>query len=267
MECLDVLQANPEKYKPLAGLLRRQGDSSERTILKVANIEDLLAQVPRLPVREKLDRLLLHLASATARVDSPAKFSVECDFPLIFAADEMEVSYFLGELQRRGLASLTSTSIRLTFDGWERVEELQAVGTTSLNAFVAMWFTAETQEIYTAAIEPAVRSAGYEPIRMDQVEHVNRIDDQIIADIRRSRFMVADFTGQRQGVYFEAGMMMGLGRRVIWMCKRDQLRDVHFDNRQYNFIDYENAEEARLRLYRRILALEGEGSVTARAPS
>lgn len=44
-------------------------------------------------------------------------------------------------------------------------------------------------------------------------EHSNKIDDEIIGEIRRSAFIVADFTGHRGGVYFEAGFAMGLGYR------------------------------------------------------
>ena len=69
----------------------------------------------------------------------------------------------------------------------------------------------------------AVRLAGYEPFRVDRKEHANSIDDEIIGNIRKSCFMVADFTGQRAGVYFEAGMMNGLGRTGIWMCKKEEL--------------------------------------------
>jgi len=88
---------------------------------------------------------------------------------------------------------------------------------------------------------------------------VNRIDDEIIGRIKASRFMVADFTGHRQGVYFEAGMMLGLGRTVIWMCKDNDLANSHFDTRQYNFINYSGVEEAQKRLYDRIMAIEGAG--------
>src|ERR1700747_784825 len=95
------------------------------------------------------------------------------------------------------------------------------------------------------AIEPAVRDAAYRPIRVDRTEHVNRMDDEIIGRIKASRFMVADFTGHRQGVYFEAGMMLGLGRTVIWTCKDEELAASHFDTRQYNFINDKSAEEAQ----------------------
>lgn len=120
--------------------------------------------------------------------------------------------------------------------------------------------------LYDDAIAPAVRQAGYEPIRVDRKEHTNSIDDEIVGSIRRSRFMVADFTGQRAGVYFEAGMMMGLGRNVIWMCDKKELGKVHFDVRQRNFIDWDSVEDAKERLYKRIVAMEGEGPNVNDAP-
>ncbi|MFI5088884.1 MAG: hypothetical protein ACHP7P_02345 [Terriglobales bacterium] len=146
-----------------------------------------------------------------------------------------------------------------------RLMEIQQSGRQSDQAFVAMWFTAETNLLYDEAIAPAVRDAGYRPFRVDRHEHVNRIDDEIIAQLRRSRFMVGDFTGQRQGVYYEAGFMGGLGRRVIWMCPKEELHQVHFDTRQYSFIVYEDPAAARKGLYNRILAVEDEGpNATAR---
>jgi hypothetical protein len=120
-----------------------------------------------------------------------------------------------------------------------------------------MWIMAAFDE----GIQPAVRAAGYEPLRIDKLDHLNRIDDEIIGQIRRSRFMVADFTGQRGGVYFEAGFMRGLGGNVIWMCKKEELEEhkIHFDVRQYNFIDWSTPEDARVRLLNSIRANEGEG--------
>jgi hypothetical protein len=80
--------------------------------------------------------------------------------------------------------------------------------------------------------------------------------------------MVADFTGQRHGVYFEAGLMLGLGRSVIWMCQKEELSKeggLHFDIRQFNFIPYESVAEAKKRLYDRILAIEGEGPMASKS--
>jgi nucleoside 2-deoxyribosyltransferase len=65
-------------------------------------------------------------------------------------------------------------------------------------------------------------------------EHANKIDGEIIAEINRLTFMIADFTGHRGGVYFEAGIAMGLNVPVIWTCRKDDIANLHFGIRQYN---------------------------------
>lgn len=85
-------------------------------------------------------------------------------------------------------------------------------------------------------------------------EHNNNICDEIIAEIRRSKFLIADFTGQRGGVYFEAGFAYGLGLPVIWTCKKDDVSNLHFDINHYNFILWEKSEDLCTNLCNRILA-------------
>ena len=99
-------------------------------------------------------------------------------------------------------------------------------------------------------------------MRIDQKEHINRIDDEIIAEIRRSRFLVADFShgdgGARGGVYYEAGFAHGLDLPVIFTCREDSVETLHFDTEHYNHIVWANPEELREKLKNRILAVIGE---------
>jgi hypothetical protein len=48
----------------------------------------------------------------------------------------------------------------------------------SSQAFVAMWFNEVTQAAYEKGMAPAIREAGYEPLRTDGKDHVNKIDDE-----------------------------------------------------------------------------------------
>ena len=64
----------------------------------------------------------------------------------------------------------------------------------SNTVFVAMWFGDEVAAAYDKRIAPAFRDAGYEPVRIDQEEHSDNIDDRIIAEIRRVLFLDCDFT-------------------------------------------------------------------------
>lgn len=88
-----------------------------------------------------------------------------------------------------------------------RGSETQTLG------FCAMWFNQEVEPLWAVAILNAIREAGYEPLRIDAKQHNGKIDDEIVASIRSSRFVVADFTGQRGGVYYEAGFAMA------WACQ------------------------------------------------
>ena len=102
-------------------------------------------------------------------------------------------------------------------------------------------------------------------LRIDRKPDVDKIDDEIIAEIRRSRFLVADFThgdkGARGGVYYEAGFAYGLGKPVIYTCRADMVDYLHFDTRQYAHILWETPEELREGLKNKIVARIGEGTV------
>jgi nucleoside 2-deoxyribosyltransferase len=151
---------------------------------------------------------------------------------------------------------------RLTAKGHIAADELRARRAASTQAFVAMWFTDETKVVYDNGIEPGIRNAGYKALIIRKKEHANKIDDEIIAEIRRSAFIVADFTGHRQNVYFETGFAIGLGLPVIWTCKKDEIKDLHFDIRQYNCIDWQSEAELAQRLTKRISAMFGEGPLS-----
>ncbi len=151
-------------------------------------------------------------------------------------------------------------SLRITPKGWAYLDSLQQGNVESKIGFIAMWFD-KSMDAAHIAIETAIRNAGYEPLRIDQKEHNHKIDDEIIAGIRRSKFLVADFTGHRGGVYFEAGFAMGLGIPVIWLCREDALKDLHFDTRQYNHIPWtaEGLPNLTNALQKRVEAILGRG--------
>ena len=135
--------------------------------------------------------------------------------------------------------------------------------------FVAIWFDSSMNEVYDNAMEPAIKRAGYEPVRIDrQPDLIDKIDDAIVAEIRRSRFLVADFThgetGARGGVYYEAGFAHGLDIPVIFTCRSDKIDQVHFDTRQFNHIVWDNGDFDGFgkSLTDRIVASIGEGPIS-----
>jgi len=247
------------KLHILSAWFRKIRDESDVWLVKRLDVATIIANTPEYSVLEKLDQTLVAVAAKTPEPGQRSQFTAQNDYPLVYARSVDEAAFYIRQLADLGYVQQDSGIAMIRAPGFERLIEMQKSGPTSGFVFVAMWFAEQMNDIYSNAIEPAIRDAGYKPIRVDRIEHVNRIDDEIIGRIRASRFIVADFTGHRQGVYFEAGMMLGLGRTVIWMCKDQELAASHFDTRQYNFINYKSIEEARKRLYDRIMAIEGAG--------
>jgi nucleoside 2-deoxyribosyltransferase len=101
--------------------------------------------------------------------------------------------------------------------------------------------------------------------REAELEERCRICDEIIAEIRRSRFLVADFTCEkdkvRGGVYFESGFALALPIPVIWTCKETSIDDLHFDTRQYAHIVWKDTADLCEKLKGRIGATIGYGPV------
>ncbi|WP_340316373.1 hypothetical protein [Rhizorhabdus argentea] len=147
----------------------------------------------------------------------------------------------------------------VTAEGALAVDEIQRANSQSASGFVAMWFSDDTREAWENGIRPAIREAGYDPVRVDDIEHVGKIDDEIINQIRKARFVVADFTGHRGGVYFEAGYALGLDIPVIWTCHQRDLLQLHFDIRQYNCLVWTDPVELHKRLVQRIENVAGCG--------
>ena len=119
--------------------------------------------------------------------------------------------------------------IVVTSEGWKRVNKVENRTET---VFIAMWIDSSTKNL-KQSIEKAVRNEGYEPLRIDDKKHTNKIDDEILSEIEKARFIVCDLTSAatdkpRSSVYFEAGYAKGKKIPVIWTCK-EQMKEVHFN--------------------------------------
>lgn len=240
---------------------------------------------PPLPVHERADRLLKHLAEESKTVGQVLCIGCEGDYapnggwapqdPLTawtaMAWSESlqweEVRFLTKYLAEQNWIEVPSiggrwVQVNVTVEGYSHIADV-SVNRNLSQVFVAMWFDDSMNESYQSGIEQAVWDAGYKPFRIDQKEHINKIDDEIIAEIRRSRFLVADFTqgsdGARGGVYYEAGFAQGLGLPVIFTCRENSVQTLHFDTNHYNHIVWNTPEELCANLKNRILAVIGEG--------
>jgi hypothetical protein len=175
---------------------------------------------------------------------------------IVWAVDKEEIRYLLKEVLCESLSyvSTDGSTYKLTPNGLLSLEGKQSADTSV--GFVAMWFSAEVNHLYDEVFSKAIVGAGFQPNRIDRHEHNDKIDDEIVAAIRKARFLIADFTGHRGGVYYETGLAHGLGKQVIFCCREDQIENLHFDVRQYNCILWkkDDLSDFSRRLKNRILA-------------
>ncbi|MBX3615647.1 hypothetical protein [Nitrosomonas sp.] len=221
-------------------------------------IQDLLSLYPASPL-EMLDEALINISYLIKHPSEEVSIT-EDEVWYLYSYDLNSSSYILRQFEQLGFIKLSSNGPvkqRFTIEagGWNKLSQLQKnLSKFRKQAFVAMWFDKTMDSFYQNGIKPAIEADGTKCIRIDLQEHNNKICDEIIAEIRRSNYLVADFTGNRGGVYYEAGFAYGLGIPVIWTIHQDHLANVHFDTRQYNHIVYETEEELKERLLSRIKA-------------
>lgn len=224
--------------------------------------QDLLlngkSDLPNYSPTQKTLILLRNISQITSYPGHGVIIAPDRDYPLAWAANEDELIYYLESLSERNLLATTETHpkiskiinvLKITADGWEFLEKNERVGIISNQAFVAMSFSPALKSILKDAICGGIKNAGYNAYVMGNKPHAERIDVKIMAEIKNSRFLVADVTEQKQGVYFEAGYALGLGLPVIWSCRKDDLANAHFDTRQYNHILWETPEDLEEQLY------------------
>ncbi|MBW1824906.1 MAG: hypothetical protein JRI87_10135 [Deltaproteobacteria bacterium] len=219
-------------------------------------IEVIIQRYKNKSIIEKLNNLVLYVGHNSDYFGKPLIFHEEKDYPITYSGNKTECDNIKNQVFEAGYVKnpRSGGNVSLTWEGWLKYEELQSRVISFKKCFVAMSCKPELNEIYENGIKKAVEEAGYEPVFIEKEEHNEKICDLIIAEIRNSKFLVADVTGQRQNVYYEAGFAQGLNLDVIWTCHKDEINEAHFDTRQYNHIDWENVEDLKKRLFQRIKA-------------
>lgn len=175
---------------------------------------------------------------------------------------DSQIDWWKNVLKESGylkIHSLDGNQLEITVNGLIEASRFIKAKPKSKTCFIAMWFDPSLYDA-RSAIQEAVRHAGYVPVLIDLKEHINQIVPEILYEIRESRFVIADFTGHRGGVYYEAGYAEGFGIPVLATCRKDYFDEMHFDLKQKNTIKWENEESLKLNLVKRIIATVGYGA-------
>lgn len=241
--------------------------------LHTGNIDAIIEQMHKLKpnsIVESQNRVINYFAERSDLLGSWIEYDENSNLDVILKKTEMR--YIIKSLGERNLVEIEggiqpvvvgasddpagdytfefgTGRMRLTLEGWEKNEDMQLNRLQSTQGFVAMNFDSKCLEIYIEAIEPAIREAGFDPYRIDQDRHIENINNRILSKIKESRFLVAEFTGHKHGVYFETGFALGLGMPVIWLCEESEFGKVHFDTKPFNHIVWPDKQKLKEELF------------------
>jgi nucleoside 2-deoxyribosyltransferase len=241
----------------LSGFLRNAFRNGKVEIVTTTNFKSLIesANLPKNPI-ETIERILLFVYEKMdyKSISETVQISIEKDFPIFYLKNKTDFEYYLNEMKMQDIIIGDNQGLKITLNGWKKIEELNKLKTDSDQAFVAMRFHESMSNAYKLGIEPALTETGFHPYRVDIDPTVRKIDDAIISEIRRSGLLIADCTENRPAVYFEAGFAMGLGIPIIWTCREDSVKELCFDTRQYPHIIWKKESELKEQLINRIEA-------------
>jgi hypothetical protein len=128
--------------------------------------------------------------------------------------------------------------VALSFDGWLYYEQLKKGAIDSRRAFMAMEYgDSELDRIVDNDFKNAVKHTGFELFRLNEKPKAGLIDDRLRVEILNSRFLIADLSHGNNGAYWEAGYAEGLGKQVIYTCKKEVFESKegkpHFDTNHH----------------------------------
>ncbi len=274
-QCLKLMKSNPEKA---SFWVNKENENSMFQILKEENLDsNWLIYVFEDVINESVDHaekpndLLQILAQKLnlkgafdevsiskkdmlmARIDNVAELFRVVDY--LENKNYLKVQYPLGDGgAEHKMHTIFNLKLRFNIQGWEEIKRRSAFQNTNKVLIAIQFIWPDEQELrqeVLLAIKEACKSNGYEADVVNQ-DHTGNVSDQIISDIKKSRFVVAELTYNNRGVYFEAGFSRGLGLPVFHLVRNGHIdgedkegKKVHFDIQQLMYRKWTNPEELK----------------------
>jgi hypothetical protein len=98
------------------------------------------------------------------------------------------------------------------------------------------WFDRYYQDVYV----PAIKDAGLEPFRADELFSTGSVVEQIWEQITKAKVLLAELTDKNANVFYELGLSHAALKPVVFTSAR--VDDVPFDLRHLRVIIYETRE-------------------------
>ena len=279
MESYILEKEDKSNYYKISSWIREQNDEFNNTPI-LDNFDDIL-EIRDKTIQEKFDLMMLFLKKCPEKIElrdvesywiTMSHLGVQVDENVVNYSNKILVKSWIKdykELLKFALKAIednlligeTDSEIdyfmfdNLTFDGLQYLESLEQPNKSSKNIFVAFNFTDETvSKAFNTYVKEAIEALGfnYTIVTQDTTTHDKAISDEIIAKLKSSRIVIADFTNHRNSVYFEAGFAMGMKIPIIWTCQESHENDLSFDTRQYPHLVWTDGEDLKKQISDRI---------------
>lgn len=233
------------KRAVLSHAVRKMQRSTEWPMLNSHSCMQILEQSSLPKPTEQAQNLILWLGQTAEASDSVVIENCEALQAIIGGRKPESVYYVASHLANQNFISYDRTDtakstpplkFQMKFEGWDYYDQLQNESTDSRIVFMAMKFgDQELNSIVENVFRPAVAKTGFELRILTDFPKAGLIDDRLRVEIRRSRFLIADITHSNPGAYWEAGFAEGLGKPVIYTCKKDAFAAgaSHFDTNHH----------------------------------
>ncbi|MGE4130789.1 MAG: hypothetical protein AB7F86_04080 [Bdellovibrionales bacterium] len=95
------------------------------------------------------------------------------------------------------------------------------------------WFDKYYEELY----KPAIREAGFEPVRADSLFNTGSVMEQIWDQISNAKILLVELTGKNPNVFYELGLSHASRKPVVFVTS--DMNDVPFDLRHLRIVKYD----------------------------
>jgi len=261
-----------QKHKViLAGYLFETRSRSHSIRINSGTLPIILSdsRIPKTPL-QKLDKLVLSIYDLGSGFKNHISKLAKYPPAVCYAEDAAEFNLMVSTLndigylrERQARFGEYDCGYFITVEGMRYAESLLSGNTRSTTVFVAVQGSDELRSVYEKGVRAACAEFGLSVSIIDTPENKENSADKVIVGIKTSRFVIADFTNNTLGVYYEAGYAKGLGREVIKTCSKawfekekdgKRVNRLHFDIEYDNLILWQDENDLKRKLEDRIQA-------------
>lgn len=239
----------------LSHAIRKSSRGNRRQLITTDFADSVIEQNYLPQLTEQFENLMLYLRESLPEAGAKIDLDAENMRAALGCISKNASGWLLRQAHELGLIqgdARDSTEFglidsTLSVKGWEKYFQLLAAGSQSKRAFMAMKFgDEELDSVFSAHFKPACAQTGFELLKLDENASAGLIDDRLRVEIKKSRFLVADLSHANNGAYWEAGYAEGLGRPVIYTCRKDvfahKKKRPHFDTNHYLTITWDRTD-------------------------